>query len=96
MRTRFQKIVKCAGLTPWPRLWHNLRSSRQTELTEQFPSHVVSAWLGNSERVAEQHYLQLLDSHFEKSSQPAVQNPVQSASALHRMASPRMQKPSDF
>ena len=23
-RTRFEKIIKRAGLTPWPRLWHNL------------------------------------------------------------------------
>jgi integrase len=64
--TMFIKIIKRAGLTPWPRVWHNLRSSRQTELTELFPSHVVTAWLGNSERVAEKHYLQVLDSHFEK------------------------------
>lgn len=66
LRTRFEKIIKRAGVTPWPRLWHNLRASRQTELTEVFPAHVVSAWLGNSERIAAQHYLQVLDSHFEK------------------------------
>lgn len=64
--TMFAKIIKRAGLVPWPRAWHNLRSSRQTELTEVFPSHVVTAWLGNSERIAEKHYLQILDSHFEK------------------------------
>lgn len=40
-RTRFEKIIKRAGATPWPRLWHNLRASRQTELEERFPSHVV-------------------------------------------------------
>jgi integrase len=34
LRTTFEKIVKRAGLTPWPRLFHNLRSSRQTELEE--------------------------------------------------------------
>lgn len=84
--TRFTKIVKRAGLTQWPRLWHNLRASRQTELTEQFPSHVVSAWLGNSERIAAQHYLQVLDSHFEKASKSAVQDPVQFTAALARTA----------
>ena len=62
----FGKIIKRAGLVAWPRAWHNLRSSRQTELTETFPSHVVTAWLGNSERIAEKHYLQVLDSHFDK------------------------------
>ncbi len=67
--TMFGKIIKRAGLVAWPRAWHNLRSSRQTELTETFPSHVVTAWLSNSERIAEKHYLQVLDSHFDRAVQ---------------------------
>jgi hypothetical protein len=43
LRTTFEKIIVRAGLTPWPRLFHNLRSSRHTELQEQFPTHVVCA-----------------------------------------------------
>lgn len=83
-RTQFTKIIKRASLVPWPRLWHNLRSSCQTELTERFPSHVVTAWLGNSERIAEKHYLQVLDSHFEKAAtadcmHACMQNGVQLA-----------------
>ena len=66
----FGKIIKRAGLVPWPRAWHNLRSSRQTELTETFPSHVVTAWLGNSERIAEKNHLQVLDAHFKRASAP--------------------------
>jgi len=77
--TMFGKIIKRAGLVAWPRAWHNLRSSCQTELTEMFPSHVVTAWLGNSERIAEKHYLQVLDTHFEKAvsadcMRPCMQN----------------------
>ena len=86
--TRFQKIVKKAGLTQWPKLWHNLRASRQTELEDQFPSHVVCAWLGNSVKVAAKHYLQVLDSHFTKATGPAVHNPVQFTAALARTAPP--------
>ena len=41
LRTTFEKLVKRAGLEPWPRLFHNLRSSRETELLETFPVHVV-------------------------------------------------------
>ena len=83
--TMFRKIIKRASLVPWPRVWHNLRSSCQTELTETFPSHVVTAWLGNSERIAEKHYLQVLDSHFDRASQDgsalkAAQKAAQSAS----------------
>lgn len=74
VRTRFQKILKRAGLTPWPRLWHNLRASRQTELEERFPSHVVCAWLGNSEAIARKHYLQVREVDFTKATQKATQH----------------------
>jgi hypothetical protein len=64
LRTQFERILKRAGVTPWPQLFHNLRSSRKTELAEQFPSHVVCNWLGNSEDIARKHYLQTTDDHF--------------------------------
>src|SRR5690606_2954487 len=64
LRTTFERIVKRAGLKPWRSLFHSLRSSRQTELAERFPSHVVCAWLGNSEDVARKHYYQVTDAHF--------------------------------
>ena len=66
LRTTMQKIVKRAGLTPWKRLFHNLRASRQTELEERFPSHVVCKWMGNSQRVARKNYLKVTDEHFER------------------------------
>ena len=66
LRTTFLKIIKRAGLAQWPRLFHNLRSSRQTELAETFPAHVVCDWLGNSEAVAMKHYLQTTDDHFSR------------------------------
>ncbi len=72
LRTRFEKIIKRAGVTPWPRLWHNLRASRQTELEERFPSHVVCAWLGNSVAIARQHYLQVREVDFQKATQKAT------------------------
>src|SRR5690606_20615989 len=50
---------------PWPRLFQNLRASRQTELCDRFPAHVVSEWLGNSEAVARAHYLKGTDRHWE-------------------------------
>lgn len=59
-----ERAIVAAGAEPWPRPWHNMRATRQTELSEQFPAHVVSAWLGNSERVAREHYLHTTDEHF--------------------------------
>ena len=48
-----------------PKLWQNLRATRQTELAETFPIHVVCDWIGNSRAVAQEHYLQVTDEHFE-------------------------------
>ncbi len=79
LRTQFNRIIRRAGLKPWPRLFQNLRSTRQTELAESFPLHVVTAWIGNSQVVAKRHYLQVTDEHFEKAAGKSAQNPAQSA-----------------
>ena len=50
LRTQFGRILKRAGLEPWPRLFHALRASRETELVREYPIHVVTAWLGNTPR----------------------------------------------
>ena len=65
LRTTFEKIVQRAGLTPWPRLFHNLRASRETELVEVYPVQVVTGWLGNTPSVAMRHYLMTTDEHFD-------------------------------
>jgi len=69
LRTHFQRIVRRAGLQPWPRLFQNLRSSRETELMERHPIHTVTAWLGNCPAVALKHYLQVRDEDFAKAAQ---------------------------
>ena len=66
LRTHMQRIIKKAGVEPWPKLFQNLRSTRQTELANEFPSHVVCSWIGNSKDVAAKHYLQVTDEHFSK------------------------------
>ena len=83
LRTQMIRIIKRAGLDPWPKLFQNLRSTRETELTDTYPIHVVCAWIGNSQPVAVKHYLQVTDEHFEK----AVQNPVQQPAVVPRTVS---------
>ena len=73
LRTHLSRIIERAGLKPWPKLFQNLRSTRETELAEQFPMHVVCSWIGNSKAIAAKHYLQTTDEHFRK----ATQNPTQ-------------------
>ena len=55
--------------------------------------HIVCTWIGNTERIAAKHYLQVTDDYFEraaKSGALALQNPVQQPAALSRTESPEM------
>ena len=73
LRTQLNRILSRAGLTAWPKLFQNLRSTRQTELLQSHPRHVVCEWLGNTEEVADDHYFQVTDDHYKKAVQKAVQ-----------------------
>ncbi len=64
LRTTFTKIIRRAGLQPWPRLFHNLRATRETELAESYPVQVVTSWLGNTPNIAMKHYPMTTDEHF--------------------------------
>lgn len=66
MRTYFKKIIFLAGLEEWPRLFHNLRGSRDTELFSAYPEYVATAWMGHSKKVAFKHYLHPTDTDFQK------------------------------
>lgn len=68
--------IEAAGIKPWDKLFVALRATRDTELREHFPSHVVDAWIGHDEAVAKKNYLQVTDEHFEKAVQKAVQYPA--------------------
>ena len=97
LRTTFEKIVRRAGLTDWPRPFHNLRASCETELTQEHPLPVVIAWLGHSADVALKHYCQVTDTDFEKAVAgpcSALQNPVQQMHETARKAS-RQRQPRD-
>jgi integrase len=69
LRTQFLKLLRRAGVAPWPRLFHSMRATRQTELECSFPLHVVCSWLGNTESIARKSYLLLTESDFEKAIQ---------------------------
>jgi integrase len=87
LRTRFMKIIRRAGLAVWPKPFHNLRASRQTELAALYPMKAVCEWIGNSAAVAEKHYLQTTEDDFEraaKSGAVALQKPVQHTAASGR------------
>lgn len=53
---------------------------------ETYPAHVVCAWIGNSESVAQKHYLQITDEHFSKAvrAAPDDQNAAREGGALQK------------
>lgn len=92
LNPHFRRIIKRAGLTPWPRTWHNMRATRQTELAASFPLHTVCAWIGNTKAIAAGHYLQVTDADWTRAtacSEPAT-NPATKAAT---QAPPRATKP---
>jgi integrase len=103
LRTQLHRIIRRAGLEPWPKLFHNLRASRETELAAEYPLHVVCAWIGNSATIAQRHYLQVTDEDFRRAAgsaaksgavdpKKALQNPVQSPAAQGCQEYPEMHK----
>ena len=50
-------LVAKAGVKLWPRVFHNLRASRETELAQTYSLATVCEWIGNSQAVAMSHYL---------------------------------------
>ena len=91
LRTQFERLIKRAGLQPWPRLFHALRASRETELAHDYPLHVVTNWLGNTPRIALRHYLQVTDADFAQAARrgaecgaQVAQNAAQQAHAARR------------
>lgn len=86
LRTQLERIIRKAGLSSWPKLFHNLRASRATELANEYPAHVAAAWLGHSTVIANKHYWQVTDSDFAKaigedSNSDAAQKAAQRAHA---------------
>ena len=77
LRTQLNRILQKAGVEPWQRLFQNLRASRETELADTYPLHVVTAWRGNTPKVASQHYLQVTPEHFEQAITPKAAQVVQ-------------------
>jgi integrase len=79
LRTGLERILRKAGVAQWPKLFQNLRASRETELMKKYPAHVVHAWLGNSREVAEDHYLMVTDEDYRRAASSAATDPLSEA-----------------
>ena len=64
-RKGLHRIILKAGLLPWQKLFTNLRSTRETELAKIYSLQAVTAWMGNTPKVALGHYLQVTDDEWQ-------------------------------
>jgi integrase len=93
LRTQLLRIIRKAGVDPWPKLFQNLRATRQTELTGPFPQHVVCKWIGNTAAVATEHYLQVTDEHFERAQNVGLNVGLQSSESAGKAQQPTLTDP---
>ena len=95
LRTQLLRILRRVDMKPWPLPFINLRSSCQTDFTQEFSEYIVNQWIGNSQAVARRHYLQVTEDHFARAAKHfsmgstnsvqldrrAAHNPAQQAAA---------------
>ncbi|MEN6384370.1 MAG: hypothetical protein ABFD79_04155 [Phycisphaerales bacterium] len=76
LRTQLGRIIKQAGLKAWPKLFQNLRSTRETELFKLTNGNVkaVCAWIGNTPQVALNHYAQVTEADLNEAAKMTVLN----------------------
>jgi integrase len=100
LRTYLLRIIGKAGLTPWPKLFVNLRASRACELAERFPAHVCADWLGHSPLIAAKHYLRVRSEDFTRAvasgpeaAQKVAQKAAQQPTAIQKNELQPLQEP---
>ena len=59
------RACRAAGVEPWPRPFHAMRASCETDWAARFPLADVAAWLGHTRAVAARHYLRPTEATFE-------------------------------
>ena len=100
LRTRFNKMVQRAGLEPWPKPFHAMRASCETDLLEmRYPLQAVARWMGHSPKVAVTNYLRVLEEHFDRATSTGTtpqehlaQIPAHSPHVSGNQGSPRNQE----
>ncbi len=66
LRTTLAKVIRRAEVEPWPRPWHPLRASCESDLAQSFPLATVTKWLGNTPSVALRHNVDPTEAAFDQ------------------------------
>jgi len=89
-----KKILADAGVTPWPKLFQNMRASCETDwLDRGISAHVVANWIGHSVKIQVTNYAQVDAHHFDKFNARSghfsvAQNPAQQTRAAGSIGPP--------
>jgi len=64
--TLFKKYILMAGETPWPKPFHAMRASLETDLLNEgkVKPHTIARWMGHSIQIALKHYARIKDDDF--------------------------------
>lgn len=82
LRQQLGRIAERAGLSLWPKPFQNMRASLEDDLARDFPIHEVTAWVGNSPKVALKHYLIVRDDSFRRASEKQTPDPRTESGAV--------------
>lgn len=63
LANRLERLCRKIGVFMWEKPFQNMRASRETELLEKYPIHVVAKWMGHSPKIALEHYAQIVKEH---------------------------------
>jgi len=80
LRTSMSKIIVRAGFEVWPKIFQNLRSTRETELFKMTNGNVkaVCSWIGNTPEIAMQHYAQVTEADNQEAAKMSLINDAES------------------
>jgi integrase len=85
LRKTLQRAIEAAGVAAWPRLWHNLRYTRQNELLEAgYKRKAVCYWIGNSADVANEHYEDVTAADWDRANAPLSAPPAENMAESRR------------
>ena len=66
LRSEMTRLPRRACVSGWPRLFHSMRTSRQTELQRECTLHGDCSLLSNSPRIAQESYHRVTEDRFAK------------------------------
>jgi len=84
LREPMLDILKRAEIKPWPKLFHAMRASCETDLVKSgYQLKDVTVWMGHSYKVAETHYLRTQEEEFARAVKNGAKKPDNNESHIN-------------